>query len=262
MRSYRFFPLSAATLLLALSIIAAGCGRPSDAERVKARHLQATYLERGVSAFERKQSLAQAKAASVQCDSQVGPLVTALDDLNGRLDVGLTFDQYDEKLGDVWVAYDKIVWGTLGSKSKCVLAGVHAENALNNYSDAYNIWKDCLGDMNCDLDSIDPSRQAKWTPASRQIQKMHEDFASVGQPVTRAKPTITLPKRTTQVRDSVYGRALADFCGDSAPVDAVKPCEDLKAVLTGGVSHGELEAFDDAVLGLNQAYHFAPAETG
>jgi hypothetical protein len=69
-----------------------------------------------------------------------------------------------------------------------------------------------------------------------------------------------VPELTSEVRDSVYGHALADFCGNNAPADAVKPCEDLRAVLSGGISPGELGGFDDAVVALNRAYHFAPAK--
>lgn len=47
--------------------------------------------------------------------------------------------------------------------------GIPLEEALNAYIEAYNVWNDCIGDVDCDNDSIDPELQEQWAEATERI---------------------------------------------------------------------------------------------
>jgi hypothetical protein len=96
--------------------------------------------------------------------------VDELQELDSRLDVGLTFAAYGEKVGDASVAYDRIPFKKLDFD--CTLeVGVPAEKALNLYIEANNIWNDCVSDIYCSNDSITPKLQRKWAQATRKIRQ-------------------------------------------------------------------------------------------
>jgi hypothetical protein len=248
------------TLALTLALIAAGCGGESAAKKAQTRHLQALYLDRGVKAAEQRKAVAEAQVAYSACSSQIGHFVSALDDLNSRLDVGLTFSDYSTHVGNVRVAYDNVTWSAV-PRGGCLSAGVNGENALNDYAASYNTWNNCISDINCSTDTVKPQLQAKWALASTQIGLMNDRFAALKQR-PRIKPwSLDVPTTGADVAGTVYGRAAADLCGDNAPVRAVQPCQALKAVLVDGVTDRELGQFDTAVAALNQAYQFAPAVT-
>jgi hypothetical protein len=135
---------------------------------------------------------------------------------------------------------------------------------MNAYTRAYNTWNDCIGDINCSNDSIDSKLQADWAKAT---PKVNAAAASLERVRTTGGPgvggwTTDVPSGSIDVDGSIYGAASRDLCGAKAPVDAVEPCQQLRDVLAGGVTEGELGDLDKATERLNAAYDFAPAPSG
>lgn len=94
--------------------------------------------------------------------------VETLQDLDSRLDVGLTFAAYSERVGDTRVAYDRVDIEDLDGG--CLEhVGVPAEDAMNAYIRANNTWNDCISDIDCDNDSITPDLQSEWADASQLV---------------------------------------------------------------------------------------------
>jgi len=105
----------------------------------------------------------------VDCPDEVVEFVETLEDLDSRLNVGLNFQAYSERVGDSRVAYDRIDIQDLGSG--CIdHVGSPAEDAMNAYIRAYNTWNDCIGDIDCDNDSITPDLQAEWAEATELVE--------------------------------------------------------------------------------------------
>jgi hypothetical protein len=103
------------------------------------------------------------------CEEQLGPLLEALEDLDSRLGVGLVFQDYTNRVGDVSVEYDRVRFGAL--PIDCINeVGVPLENALNAYIRADNRWNECIGDFGCDIDSIEPELQRRWREASQETR--------------------------------------------------------------------------------------------
>jgi hypothetical protein len=151
-------------------LLGTGCGGLSAAQRAQER---TSFVEADTFA---KQSRArverdlQRAADAETCDTQLRDLVDSLGDLNSRLAVGLSFQDYSEHLGDVRVAYDKVDFSSL--PATCLRrVGVPAENALNNYITAYNTWNNCIDDEYCDVDTIDFDLQTEWTPATTRVER-------------------------------------------------------------------------------------------
>jgi hypothetical protein len=112
-------------------------------------------------------------AVEAGCADQLGDFVASLEEIDGRLNVGLNFGDYSEKVGDASVAYERIDIEDL--EPNCLeRVGAPAESALNAYIDAYNTWNDCVGDVDCDNDSITPDLQAKWAEATGFIEEASE----------------------------------------------------------------------------------------
>jgi hypothetical protein len=95
----------------------------------------------------------------------MAPLTDTLTDLDSRLNVGLNFTAYSEKVADARVAYDRIPMSDLDST--CIrLIAQPEEDAFNAYVRAYNTWNDCIGDIDCSNDTIESELQAEWSNAT------------------------------------------------------------------------------------------------
>lgn len=112
---------------------------------------------------------------SVSCVAQVGPFVNALEDLDSRLEVGLTFADYGTRVGDAQVVYDRIDFTAMDPN--CLSnVGVPAENALNHYVKAFNAWNACVGKLSCTNAKIKPKLQAEWSAATDILDKIRGTF--------------------------------------------------------------------------------------
>ena len=127
-------------------------------------------------------ALAEAQAEQATCQSQVGALIAKERELESLLNgVGLAFDEYSDKVGEVSVAYGTIPIDDLSAQ--CLTrVGIHSEKAMNNWVEAGDTWNDCVTDLYCENDSIDPELQADWLIASDELRKASEGMEELGQP--------------------------------------------------------------------------------
>ena len=240
--------------LLAAIIVAAGCGGPSAAQRAKTRSLQANYLEQGVISFERKQNLAEANSAYAQCNSQVGATMRDLRAVDKVFRPnGFNASTFLNKLSATETAAKKIPDASYNGA--CGVVVDKAIKALDAYTIIVEELNACVPTGNCNVDEMYTHKSA----AFKSVKMMGAKLAAIAQPKAVTTPVLSVPLVAAQVQASIYGRALADFCGSNVPADAIKPCADLRMVLVGGVTDSELGTLDSAVSKLNKAYNFSTA---
>lgn len=153
---------------------------PEASKRVGAqiKELAADNETRREQASIREQQAAEAFAIYSNCQTEIGPLLKALDQLDSRLDVGLNFQSYSEFVSTLSVHYNRISFR--GLDGECLSgAGVAAENAFNSYTRAYNLWNDCIGDFGCSTDSIESELQEHWLKATRAIGKARRELRAL-----------------------------------------------------------------------------------
>jgi hypothetical protein len=89
-------------------------------------------------------ALEAARELHGECEVQLGGFLEALEELDSRLNVGLVFQDYTNRVGDAQVEYDQIPFDDLATP--CVTeVGIPAEAALNHYIRADNQWNTALG---------------------------------------------------------------------------------------------------------------------
>lgn len=158
---------------------------------------------------------AEASAALAQCRRQTGGLMSALQELDSRLSVGLVYADYSKEVGNVRVAYDRVPTAKL--EDDCLFdVGVNLENAMNSYVKADNIWNHCLTDFGCDNASIKPDLQAKWADATSSIGEAKSGLNSIGEPANQADPSSTIGADAPCV-NATSGEELD--CGEPGAVD-------------------------------------------
>jgi hypothetical protein len=157
--------------LLAVGSLAAGCGGGAETTGAAA---SATTTAATAAPTTTEQ------VADPACAEQVGDFVTKLQELDSRLGIGLNFEHYSTNVSDTKVVYDEIAFDAMSPD--CVSrVGVPAENAFNAYVKAYNVWNKCVGDIDCDNDSINPKLQLQWAKATGLIDRAErnlEDLSS------------------------------------------------------------------------------------
>jgi hypothetical protein len=113
---------------------------------------------------------AKAAVAIAPCPSQVSAFLKSLDTLRRQLAVGLSYEQYAEKIKELRAGYDgipvdRLTIGCLRS------TGTPSEKALDKYIDAVNAWGECLADASCTTVAIEPVLQHKWRLASHLLSE-------------------------------------------------------------------------------------------
>lgn len=253
------FPFASVVVGLAVcGMFLSACGGPSASEKLQSRQLEGSRLAVVVRKREASAALRLRRAEITSCGKKIGPFMRELGDMDSRLDVGLNFSDYSTKVGDVRAAYGQIPPQSLFGA--CLTAALAGQDALNDYISAYSTWNDCVGDINCDNDSITPDLQDSWAKATNKVASAKGAYARVGRgAVPNRDWTNTVPISASQIAHTVYGRALVRICAGDAPAELVTPCSDLRTVVAGGVQDGELGEFDKAVRALNQALGIDPS---
>ena len=153
-----------ALLLPVLALLLAACGSDGGGEAAPSDE---TSSETRQTATEPPETTTEEEPAiSEECRAELEPFLEALQDIDARLDIGLNYDEYTDRVGDVSVAYDRIDVGMLEPGS-CLAAAAQAEKAFNQYIKASTTWDDCFEDIDCELDSIEPRLQKLWAQATR-----------------------------------------------------------------------------------------------
>jgi hypothetical protein len=178
------------TIFSAALTLLAACGESEEDQAAKERYRKALASY--------KSELKQWKEDQVEydeCATAMDDFRSELKELEGRLNVGLSFDEYSTKVGDASASYNQSDFE--GGGADCLLeVGLPLETALNQYRKANNKWNDCFSDLYCELDSIDPELQAHWNKASAQIERSDNalDDLQVG-------PRPTPPPKPKALRD-------------------------------------------------------------
>lgn len=160
--------MGVASAVAVLALVCSACGGSSDGAGAEPEQDPQTTTERLETGPSEDEQLEMDEAAT--CVEEMTPIVDALLEVDGRLDVGLSYDELSDYVGDVGVAYARI---NIGALSPTCLGGVavQAENAYNSYTRSLRAWGDCIEDYACDTDGIDPKLQRIWAQASNQIER-------------------------------------------------------------------------------------------
>jgi hypothetical protein len=109
------------------------------------------------------------------CRSEIGPLLDALNEVNSRLDIGMTVSDLGNEVGSAKVAYDAVNVST--AVQACGGVAESAETVLNDYIGSLNDWNSCIQDQYCDTDNM-PNVQAAWAKASRELDSVGAKMGS------------------------------------------------------------------------------------
>ena len=148
--------------LLAAMAPLAGCGSsgPTAEEKREARERRERAEEKKAQAiaFERRH----------QCETQLGGFLEALEELDARLEVGLTYAEYSQELGTIQVAYNRLPINQLDAR--CLArVGIPSEKAFQEFTAAGEAWNECIEALSCE-DGISPEVQDQWVNGSEKIQ--------------------------------------------------------------------------------------------
>jgi hypothetical protein len=108
---------------------------------------------------------ASGSAAKRKCRSQLGGFLGSMNSLRGQLAVGLSYDAYLHQVRETKVAYDRVPTARVAIGCLAT-AGAPGERALNWYLEAANSWGDCLADVSCSTESVEPKLQHEWALAA------------------------------------------------------------------------------------------------
>lgn len=162
----RLGPAAIAAPLLVLALILPGCGdeQTSAAGTAKgsARAAKATTAKASAAPSKAR---AGALVTARRCRRSLGDFLDSMESLNNSLAVGLSYDAYLSALNHVRSTYAPISANQLPLVCLAQVASP-AEQALNTYIAAANVWGDCLATTSCDPESIEPRLQRKWREAS------------------------------------------------------------------------------------------------
>lgn len=177
-----------AVAIAGLSLSLVGCGGPSAEEKRAQRKAAAASASAEAEASasaeaeaRRQAKLEAARAAQDECKGQLGDLLSALKQIDGRLDVGLSYQALGDRLGDVAVAYNAIPFRKLSPP--CVgRVGIPLEAAYNQYNKSHTKWGACIDDFSCSVEGAKLAElRAHWSKASRLIGRAQR---ALGSPAT------------------------------------------------------------------------------
>lgn len=114
------------------------------------------------------------RGVSEACLAEIGEFREVLDDLDARLDVGLTYSQYNERMGDVNVASNRMDVDDLPDEIVCYEVAILLNEAFIEYIDAGTKWTDCFDRLRCTNEDVEPALQAHWATASEKLDEAEE----------------------------------------------------------------------------------------
>jgi hypothetical protein len=173
-------PAAARLQLLACAIVGAlllaGCGGGGeDTTRdltIKSRSDVKPAGKSTRATAEAKDAQRPAPAGSL-CQSQLGSFVGSMDGLRRRLAVGVTYDQYVAEVRGIRSTYGEIPIEKL--RIDCLnLVANPSEKAFNRYIEGANDWGECVSELGCGTESIEPVLQRRWRIASHFLSEAQD----------------------------------------------------------------------------------------
>jgi hypothetical protein len=113
------------------------------------------------------------------CQSQLGSFVGSMDGLRRRLAVGVTYDQYVAEVRGIRSTYGEIPTDRL--QIDCLTAvATPGEKAFNRYIEAANDWGECVSELGCGSEEIEPVLQRRWRIASHFLSEAEDGLKTAG----------------------------------------------------------------------------------
>jgi len=168
---------SVVVVALMLGLVACGDGEsdgPTAEEKAQAEASASSASTAAASASAAESRSAEQQDAYDSCTTATADLMAKLKDLNSRLNIGLNYQDYGEKLGDVQVAYDGSIDAIVDMGGDCVMTvGGPLENAFNQYIQVKNIWSKCISDYNCEFSEGETNQrvQNRWAKATKILDR-------------------------------------------------------------------------------------------
>lgn len=107
------------------------------------------------------------------CQSQLGSFVGSMDGLRRRLAVGVTYDQYVAEVRGIRSTYGEIPTERL--QIDCLtLVATPSEKAFNRYIEGANEWGECVSELGCGTETIEPVLQRRWRIASHFLSEAQD----------------------------------------------------------------------------------------
>lgn len=107
------------------------------------------------------------------CQSQLGSFVGSMDGLRRRLAVGVTYDQYVAEVRGIRSTYGEIPIEKL--QIDCLtLVATPSEKAFNRYIEGANDWGECVSELGCGTEAIEPVLQRRWRVASHFLSEAQD----------------------------------------------------------------------------------------
>lgn len=170
-----------ATLAVVVTILAGAGACGSTDESAAQQRKEKTDAQRKV-ADAHKQVLVE------HCATDTQALRNALQDLNSRIEVGLSYSDYGTKIGDASSAFT----GALNGFKTENKAGTIARNCLADvltplaaevdlHAATAKIWEDCINDYSCDINkgtSAD-KMQSNWQRTAKLSQRAENRLANL-----------------------------------------------------------------------------------
>jgi hypothetical protein len=111
------------------------------------------------------------------CQSQLGGFVGSMDGLRRRLAVGVTYDQYVAEVRGIRSTYGEIPIDRL--QIDCLAAvATPGERAFNRYIEAANDWGECVSELGCGSEAIEPVLQRRWRIASHFLSEAQDGLGA------------------------------------------------------------------------------------
>jgi hypothetical protein len=133
----------------------------------------ARSTEKPTASGEAKKDKSQPVPAGDLCQSQLGGFVGSMDGLRRRLAVGVTYDQYVAEVRGIRSTYGKIPTDRL--QIDCLAAvATPGEQAFNRYIEAANDWGECVSELGCGSEAIEPVLQRRWRIASHFLSEAQD----------------------------------------------------------------------------------------
>lgn len=146
---------------------------------LKIQHDNEVKREREAAAAEKERNdaaLSEAKKAHEACVTETKDMLTLLEEVNGRLDVGMNYRDYSDLVSDLNVEYRGL--DTSDMHLDCLTdVAVPAEEAVSKYVEAAREWSDCLDDLYCETDEID--LQSYWSDATVSVSEASSGLDSI-----------------------------------------------------------------------------------
>jgi hypothetical protein len=112
------------------------------------------------------------------CQSQLGSFVGSMDGLRRRLAVGVTYDQYVAEVRGIRSTYGEIPIEKL--QIDCLtLVATPSEKAFNRYIEGANDWGECVSELGCGTETIEPVLQRRWRIASRLLGEAQDGLDAI-----------------------------------------------------------------------------------